>query len=180
MKKLSVVLTVAALSIQPQAHAEGWLDSIKNMLGMETQQEAATPSITGMVSSVTDSLGVTQSQASGGLGAIFNYAKDNISSEQYSQLADALPGVGGLLESVPDISSMTSEGGLGGILDKASSYNDSLKALNDVKKQFEALGLKPEMITQFVSKAQAYLDTPEGQQAKQLLTQGLGKLLTSS
>lgn len=177
MKKLSMVLTIAALSIQPQAHAQGWLDSIKGMFGMASEQEAATPSIEGMVSSVTESLGVTKTQANGGLGAIFNYAKDNISSDQYKQLAAVLPGVGGLLESVPDISSMTSEGGLGGILDKAASYNQSLTAINNLKKQFEALGLKPEMITQFVSKAQTYLDTPEGQQAKQLLTQGMGKLL---
>jgi hypothetical protein len=177
MKKLSIVLAVATLSVQPQVHAEGWLDSIKSMLGMETQQEAATPSASGMVSNVVGSLGVTQTQASGGLGAIFNYAKENISSDKYNQLTSALPGVSGLLESVPDISNMTSEGSLGGILDKAASYNDSLKAINDVKKQFEALGLKPEMITEFISKAQSYLDTSEGQQAKQLLTQGLGKLL---
>ncbi|MFT5940514.1 MAG: hypothetical protein ACI8R9_002652 [Paraglaciecola sp.] len=177
MKKLSVVLTVAALSIQPQAHAQSWLDSIKNMFGLSAEQETVTPSVDGMVSSVTESLGVTSAQATGGLGAIFNYAKDNITSDQYGLLTKALPGVGGLLKSVPDVSNMPSEGGLGGLLDKAASYNESLKAINEVKKQFEALGLKPEMITQFISKAQYYLDTPEGQQAKQLLTQGLDKLL---
>ncbi|MFT6899412.1 MAG: hypothetical protein ACJA13_003848 [Paraglaciecola sp.] len=147
------------------------------MLELTTEQETPTPSADGMVSSVTGSLGVTNTQAAGGLGAIFKFAKDNITPDQYSLLAKALPGVGGLLESVPDVSTMASEGGLGGILDKAASYNESLKAINEVKKQFAALGLKPEMITQFVAKAQSYLDTPEGQQAKQLLTQGVGKLL---
>ncbi|MFQ3237025.1 MAG: hypothetical protein ACI9C4_002600 [Paraglaciecola sp.] len=187
MKKLSVLLTVAALSIQPQAHAQSWLDSIKSMLGLSAEQEQeqaqepepehVTPSVDGMVSSVTESLGVTSAQAFGGLGAIFNYAKENVSSDQYKQLAKALPGVSGLLEYVPDVSNMASEGALGGILDKAVSYNDSLQAINEVKKQFAVLGLKPEMITQFIAKAQSYLDTPEGQQAKNLLTQGLGKLL---
>ena len=177
MKKSSVLLTVLALSIQPQAHAQSWLDSIKSLFGLSAEQETVTPSVDGMVSSVTGSLGVSKAQAVGGLGAIFNYAKDNITTDQYSLLAKALPGVSGLLESAPDVSTMTSEGGLGGILDKAASYNESLKAINKVKKQFAALGLKPEMITQFVAKAQSYLDTPEGQQAKQLLTQGLGKLL---
>ena len=52
-----------------------------------------------------------------------------------------------------------------------------LKAINDVKKQFEALGLKPEMITGFVKQAQAYLDTEQGKEAKKMLTEGLGKLL---
>ena len=78
---------------------------------------------------------------------------------------------------MPDISKLSSGEGLGGLLDKAVQYSASLKAVNDVKKQFEALGLKPEMISSFISSAQGYLDTEQGQQAKQLLTQGLGKLL---
>ena len=49
--------------------------------------------------------------------------------------------------------------------------------LNDVKKQFEALGLNSEMISNFIASAQSYLDTEQGQQAKKMLTEGLGKLL---
>jgi hypothetical protein len=78
---------------------------------------------------------------------------------------------------MPDISELSSGKGLSGLLDKASQYSDSLKSINDIKKQFEALGLNPEMISSFVSSAQSYLDTPQGQDAKQVLTQGLGKLL---
>jgi hypothetical protein len=176
MKKLNLLLVLAALSFQPQALAQGWLDSLKSMVGLGEEKPAA-PNIGDMVSSVTDSLGVTQTQATGGLGSLFNYAKDNISSEQFSQLSAALPGVGDLIKAAPDVSKMASEGGFGGLMDKAASYNDSLKAINDVKKQFEALGLDPEMITQFIGKTREYLDTEEGKQAKELLTQGLGKLL---
>ena len=84
---------------------------------------------------------------------------------------------------MPDISKLDSasdasaSAGLGGLLEKASQYSDSLKSINDVKKQFEALGLKPEMISGFISTAQSYLDTEQGQQAKQVLNDGLGKLL---
>ena len=78
---------------------------------------------------------------------------------------------------MPDVSKLSSAGGLGGLLDKAAEYSDSLKSINDVKKQFEALGLKPEMISSFVSSAQGYLDSEEGQSAKKVLTDGLGKLL---
>ena len=48
-----------------------------------------------------------------------------------------------------------------------------VKSINEIKKQFEALGLKPEMITAFISQAKSYLDTEQGQQAKDLLMQGL-------
>lgn len=177
MKLQHISLIVAALAFTPQSHAEGWLDSIKNMLGMEVKAEKpATPNVSDMISTVSSKLGVSDSQASGGLASLFNYAKGNLSSEQFSGLTDSLPGLGGLLGSVPDISNMTSEGGLGGLLDKAASYSDSLKAVNDVKKQFEALGLKPEMIMQYINAAKAYLDTDEGKKIKETLLQGLSQL----
>jgi hypothetical protein len=77
---------------------------------------------------------------------------------------------------VPDISDMKSEGGLSGLMDKAANYNDSLKAANELKKQFESLGLSPEMITQVVTSAQTYLDTDEGKKIKEQLMQGLSSL----
>jgi hypothetical protein len=167
MKLQHLSLIVAALAFTPQSHAEGWLDSIKSMLGMEVEAEKPVmPNVGDMISSVSETLGVSDSQASGGLASIFNYAKDNLSSEQLS----------GLLKSVPDVSNMTSEGGLGGLMDKAANYSDSLKAVNDVKKQFEALGLKPEMIMQYVNAAKAYLDTEQGKKIKDTLMQGLSKL----
>ena len=175
MKKLTILLTVAALSIAPQTHAEGWLDSLKNLVGLG-EEAAAAPNVSDMISSVTDSLGVSQSQATGGLGSLFNYAKDNISAEQFEQLSSALPGVDSLLKAVPDVSAVASEGGLGGLLDKAANYSESLKAANDLKKQFESLGLNPEMIAQFANKAKEYLDTDEGKKVKDILIEGLGKL----
>lgn len=181
MKLQHLGLIVAALAFTPQSHAEGWLDSLKSMLGMEvkTQAEAekpAMPTVSDMIASVSSTLGVSDSQATGGLASIFNYAKGNLSSEQFGSLTDSLPGLGGLLGAVPDISNMASEGGLGGLMDKAANYSDSLKAVNEVKKQFEALGLKPEMIMQYVNAAKAYLDTEQGQQIKATLMQGLSKL----
>ena len=46
-----------------------------------------------------------------------------------------------------------------------------------LRKQFEALGLKPEMIMQYAEQAKQYLDTEQGQQAKELMMQGLSGLL---
>jgi hypothetical protein len=132
----------------------------------------------GLVKQLTDSLGVTESQAKGGLGSIFNYAKNNLSSSEFSQIANALPGVEELLSSMPDISKLSSGGGVSGLLDKASNYSETAKAINDLNKQFTALGLTPEQIASFVSAVSQYLDTPQGQEAKQMLTNGLGQLLS--
>jgi hypothetical protein len=174
--KISYLLVVAsALAFSPQSHAEGWLDSIKSMFGMEAETPEM-PNITDMISSVSESVGIDEEQAEGSLASIFNYAKENISAEQFSGLSESLPGLDSLMSAVPDISEMTSEGGIGGLMDKAANYNDSLKAMNELKKQFEALGLSPEMITEVVNSAKAYLDTEEGQKIKQQLMQALSKL----
>ena len=186
MKKLIVLLTISTLSTSAFAQETSWLDSLKNLVGLgdDTEQMVAAPAMPntdGLVDMLTSSLDVNADQASAGMGAIFNYVKNNFSVEQFSQLAKSIPGVEGLMGQMPDISKLDSasdaSAGLGGLLEKASQYSDSLKSINDVKKQFEALGLKPEMISGFISTAQSYLDTEQGQQAKQVLNDGLGKLL---
>jgi hypothetical protein len=50
------------------------------------------------------------------------------------------------MSEVPDISKITSECRLDRLMDKAANYNDSLKAINQLKKQFEVLGLELDMI----------------------------------
>ena len=176
---LSTALSSALLFSSP-SHAEGWLDSLKSMLGLETSEsqpvQQAQASIDGLMASLK-SLGVTESQIQGGLAAIMNFISTNISSEQFDQLAQALPGSKELLSAVPDISQLESGSQLSGLLDKASEYSESLKAANDLKKQFEALGLSPDMIGQYSGKIQEYLDTPEGAPAQKIIQDSLAKLL---
>ena len=186
MKKLIVLLTLSTLSSSVLAQETSWLDSLKNLIGLGEVKEqtveknsSVMPSADGLVGMLTSGLGVNNEQASGGMGAIFNYVKNNVSTNEFSQLAKSIPGVDGLVSQMPDISKLSSGSseGIGGLLNKASEYSDSLKAINDVKNQFEALGLKPEMISNFITTAQSYLNTEQGQQAKKMLTEGLGKLL---
>ena len=175
MKISYLFIILPALAFTPQSHAEGWLNSIKSMFGMEAETPAM-PNVADMISSVSESVGIDKSQAEGSLASIFNYAKENVSAEQFSGLSDSFPGLDSLMGAVPDISEVASEGGLSGLMDKAANYNDSLKAVNELKKQFEALGLKPEMIMQVVNSAKSYLDTDEGKKIKEQLMQGLSQL----
>lgn len=175
MKASYLLVVLSALAFSPQSHAEGWLDSIKGMLGMEAEASAM-PNVADMISSVSESVGIDKSQATGGLASVFNYAKENVSAEQFSGLTDSLPGLDSLMGSVPDISEMTSKDGISGLLNKAAEYNDTLKTVNALKQQFEALGLEPEMIMQVINSAKAYLDTDEGKKIKDQLMQGLSKL----
>lgn len=177
MKKLTALVMILSLGFAQPLYAQSWLDSIKSALGFGEETEQPMPNVNDMVKMLSDSLEVDQTQAEGGLGSIFNYLQSNVSADQFAQLSDSLPGIGELIKSAPDVSNMANAEGLSGLLDKAAEYSESLKAVNNVKKQFEALGLKPEMIGQFIQQAQVYLDTEQGQQAKQILNQGIGKLL---
>ena len=180
MKKFASLILVSTLSFSAASYAEGgWFDSLKSMLGMgdsaEEVVEEKGPSMTGMISAVTDNLNVSSDQAEGGLASIMNYVKNNVSSDKFSELSATLPGLDQVMEAVPAISS--GEGAMGGLLDKASEYSESLKGINELKKQFEALGLSPDMISGFIEQARSYLDTPAGQEAKKLLTDSLSKFM---
>jgi hypothetical protein len=184
MKNIASLILVSTLTFSTASHAEGgWFDSFKNMIGLgdSTEEVAAaalaeaSPNMDGMISAITQNLGVSSTQAEGGLGSIMSYVKDNVSSDKFSQLSTTLPGIDQVLNAVPAISN--DESGMAGLLSKAAEYNDTLKGLNDMKKQFEALGLSPEMITGFIEQAQAYLNTPQGQEARKVLTDSLSSLI---
>jgi hypothetical protein len=194
---VATAISLTLLSTQVLAE-ESWLDKIKNAIGLgsdkpEQVEETANdeteganvldnlknlgsvPSADGLLTMLTSNLGVTNEQASGGMGALLNYAKENVSSEQFSAIGEAVPGLEGLLSQAPSIESLSSEG-LGGLLNKAAEYSDSLQSLALLKQQFDALGLDTDMILQYVEQAKAYLDTPAGQSAKEMLEQAFGNL----
>ncbi|MFT5277556.1 MAG: hypothetical protein ACI97K_002141 [Glaciecola sp.] len=182
MKKFASLILISTLTFSAASQAEGgWFDSLKGMLGFGESAEAvvaeASPSMTGMISALTENLGVSSEQAEGGLGSLMNYVKGNVSSDKFAALSSSLPGIDQVLSAVPEVKDLSGEGGVAALLSKASEYSDELKSLNAVKQQFEALGLSPEMITGFVTQAQVYLDTPLGQEAKKLFTDSLGSFI---
>jgi hypothetical protein len=192
MKKLASLILVSTLTFSVASHAEeSWFDSFKSMLGLgdtaeevaaESEEEnavegsaEAAPSMTGMINALAENLNVSSDQAEGGLASLMNYVKNNVSSDKFSELSASLPGLDQVLSAVPEITA--GEGGMAGLLSKASQYSEKLKDLNAVKQQFEALGLSPEMISGFIEQAKAYLDTPQGQEAKKLLSSSLSSLI---
>lgn len=177
MKKFAILLSFLTLSTMAQAQ-DSWWDSVLNTIGLgddKSVEVPAGPSLDGMDGSLTSSLGVTPEQAKGGLAALFNFAKQNISQEQFEALAAQIPGMDSVMQYLPAISA-ASEQGLGGLMDKAAGMNETLGQVNNVKKQFDTLGLDAGMIQKYTQQAKSYLDTPQGQAAKQLLTNSLSSL----
>ena len=157
------------------------LDSVSSQASTtttDTQAAATSLSALDMIPLLTSSLGVDKNQAEGGLGSLFTYAKEQLSSTESSQLSSALPGLDSLIGMAPKTeASDEKQSGIGGLLSTAAQYNDSLKGIDQLNQQFQALGLNPEMIGQFANTAMQYLNSPQGQQAGALLKQGLSALL---
>lgn len=174
MKRVYALALASMLVVAPQVQAEGWLDSIKDFLGLAAEGEKVTgPTIEGMMASVEDATGMTSEQVKGSLAALFSYAEKNISAEQINTLKSNLPNLDSLLAAAPDVSEMSSKGSLGGLLDKAAGYSESFSNMNELKKQFDSLGLDTQQITKIVESVKTYLDTEEGQELKTVLMDGL-------
>ena len=98
-----------------------------------------------LIGSLVDKLGVSEEQATGGAGAVFKEAKNNMSSGDYSQLLNAVPGIDSLISKAPQ------GGGLAG---KASSFlggsAGSATGVAALADSFSKLGLAPDMVNQFV------------------------------
>ena len=177
MKKTLLVTLFLSSTLSANVHAEGWFDSLKGLFGASEEKvaEVEQPSATGLITSLSENLNINKEQATGGLASLLNFAKDNANADTFSALKSEIPGLDSIMGSLPDTSSLAKTD-VGGLLDKAAQYSDSLSAVNELKKQFEALGLDTDMISGFVQQATAYLDTEQGQKAKELLTQSFSKL----
>ena len=176
MKAFYSLLAVSALALAPQTYAAGWADTTQDLMN-KAEQVKGTPTVSGMVSAVSESVGISQEQATGSLASIFNYAKNNISSEQFSALSAKLPGLDSLLNAVPQAEDTAESGSkMGSLMNKAASYSKEMAAGSQLQNQFASLGLEPSQVMQVIESAKAYLDTEQGQQIKQMLVQGLDKL----
>lgn len=133
-------------------------------------QAAAKQPDPGLVGMLTKQLGVTPEQATGGAGAIFSLAKNNLSSADFGKLASAVPGMGGFLNAAPkpqnDAASSAASalgpltgGAAGGAAGGAGANASGLLSLGS---SFKSLHLSPEMATKFAPVIQQYLTTKGG------------------
>ena len=121
-----------------------------------------------LVTMLVQQLGVTETQAQGGAGAIFNLAKERMQAEAFDQVAGAVPNMDALLGAVPKKSS-----GLGGMLGSGTSLlggaNGNLGNLASLASSFSQLGLSPDMVNQFVPIVLSFVQGNGGESVSQLL-----------
>ena len=195
MNRIVLAPTVLALTFFTTC-ANANIDQLKGLLGGKKAESTVTSSsltematsaasnidLASLVSSVAGNLNVSENQSEGGIASIMNYVQGNLSGADYAQLASSIPGIDALLEDVPSLSGNSAAGSsssLSGLLNKASEYSSTLKSVNDLKQQFEALGLSTDMIASFVTQISSYLNVNADEETQALFKSGLDNLLTA-
>ena len=195
MNRIVLAPTVLALTFFTTC-ANANIDQLKGLLGGKKAESTVTSSsltematsaasnidLASLVSSVAGNLNVSENQSEGGIASIMNYVQGNLSGADYAQLASSIPGIDSLLEDVPYLSgnsAASSSSSLSGLLNKASEYSSTLKSVNDLKQQFESLGLSTDMIASFVTQISSYLNVNADEETQALFKSGLDNLLTA-
>lgn len=195
MKKAILLLVLAGASGQASA---GFLDFLFGKKEAEPDVvEASVPAAKtvestalsigeqalGLLPTLTQGLGISDSQAEGGMGALLQLAQKNLSGSEFGSLSSGIPGAQEMLAAVPAINN--SSNGLGGMLSKFGGEGSSLGALGLLTQQFEALGLSPDMVLKLAKLAIDYFSKNDGQLTSadnnvdlgELLKKGLGSIL---
>jgi hypothetical protein len=135
----------------------------------------------GLVDLLVSQLGVTSEQATGGSGAIFNLARERLTPEQFSGIADAVPGIDTMLSAAPAAGETAEEsGGVGSVTEmlseatgstssRSEEAGDSMGNLSSLVGPFGQLGMSPDMVQKFVPIVLDYVNSQGGANAMQLL-----------
>jgi len=113
-----------------------------------------------LINSLVSQLGVSQSQAQGGAGAIFKAAQERLGTGQFEQLLGAVPGVKESLAHAP----ASGGGGLGGFLGGLASLagNSDMAQAAQLLSAFSALGLNKDTLMKFIPLVLQFLESQGG------------------
>jgi uncharacterized protein YoxC len=131
---------------------------------------AETSSTMELVGLLTSQLGVTEKQATGGAGSLFQMAKENLSAEDFGKVASAVPGIDSLISAAPMVKEVA--GSLGGVsegLGAITKAADSASKLATVTSQFSKLGLDAGMVSQFIPIILNFVNNTGGEEVMKIL-----------
>jgi hypothetical protein len=104
-----------------------------------------------LVSMLTSALGVDESQAAGGAGALLAVAQQQLGGESFGQISAAVPEVAGLVDAAPELGGAAASAvPAAGVQDLLGQGSDDMIARGlQLAGAFEGLGLDPGMVQSF-------------------------------
>jgi hypothetical protein len=121
----------------------------------------------GLVDLLSSQLGVTKDQAQGGAGSIFQLAKQNLSVEDFSSIAKAVPGIDHMMGAAPQVKESSTS--LGSISSMMGSSSNKMAGMASLINSFEKLGLNADMVEKFIPPILDYVKSKGGEHAMTLL-----------
>jgi Protein of unknown function VcgC/VcgE (DUF2780) len=113
-------------------------------------------------------LGVTQQQALGGAGAIFQAAKANMAQQAFTRLSQSIPGMSEMLAAAPQVSQP-----LSGATSMLGGAGGAINSMTSLASSFQQLNLSPGMVNQFIPVVVDYVKNTSGQMTANLLQSAL-------
>ena len=110
-----------------------------------------------LVQALAKQLNISDEQAAGGAGAIFNYAQGALPKDDYGKIASAVPEAADLIKKAPPTDTASSVAG--SALGKAGGSAAGLAGLGS---SFEKLGLSSNMVGKFTPIVVDYVDKKTG------------------
>ncbi|MEW8625891.1 MAG: DUF2780 domain-containing protein [Candidatus Thiodiazotropha sp.] len=120
----------------------------------------------GLLDALTGQLGVTSEQASGGAGSLFQMAQNNLSAEDFSQIASVVPGIDKMMASAQ---SSSKESATVGAVASMLGGDSSAGNLASLASAFGNLGMDSNMVGQFVPIVLEYLQSEGGESVMSLM-----------
>jgi hypothetical protein len=124
--------------------------------GSANAQKSISPELIGQL---TQQLSITPKQAAGGAGALFGLAKSKLSADQFGQVANAVPGMDGLLKSAPKVKQSATSSTMNSI---TGALPGGLGGLTSLAGSFKSLGLSPDMITKMAPMLEQFVTAKGG------------------
>jgi len=163
----ATLITITNASAFSLGDAASALSAVNSATQTKQAPSAATQKSSDLTSMLTQQLGVTDKQASGGVGSILSYAKTALPQNKYTQLASAIPNAGSLLSMAPKVAK--SGGGMSALAGSLAG-NSSVGQLAGLASQFSSLGLNSSMISKFVPVITSYLKSSGSSSAAGILS----------
>lgn len=101
----------------------------------------------GLVDLLSNQLGVSKDQAQGGAGSIFQLAKKNLGSADFSSIAKAVPGMDKMMGAAPKTEEKSSA--FGNVSSMLGGNPNKLQGLAGLAGSFKELGMSGDMVGKF-------------------------------
>ena len=120
-----------------------------------------------IINLLTQQLGISDSQAEGGAGALFSLAQKTLGADNFGKISEVVPGMDELLNAAPK------SDGLGGALGSLTSSFGGTAAkfggLAGLSGQFSKLGLDASLVRKFIPIILSFVQSKGGDGIKNLL-----------